>query len=155
MSRSTEIIAEIIGPQDWEQHKEQLMLIEAQAFGENAFPPDELEYLITDDTNISIIARNLDTIIGYMNASPKNKNTAHIMSTAILPPYQGQGIVGILSQALENELIAQGYSYFSRDAADNGFADKINRHYGERVIKFGPSKDSEFGPQRYIKIRLG
>jgi len=68
--------------------------------------------------------------------------------------YQGKGNVGALMKDLEEELRTRGVKWITRDSAvENGYADKIQKHYGERVVETR-ERMSPWGKQRHFKIEL-
>ena len=110
---------------------------------------------INPDT-VAVLAYYGQSIIGFTYCVPKKKDklTAHIDDTVIHPDFQGKKIVGLIMDVLEKTLLSHGYTYVSRDAAvSNGYADKIEKHYGSRIL-VKRDHDSMYGPQRYFKIQL-
>ncbi len=82
----------------WDEGREQLMKVEESAFEGKGFDEGWQHNLVTDPKNTTIILRDSKTrtIIGYTNAQPAGFDTAYITSTAILPEYQGKGLVKYL-----------------------------------------------------------
>lgn len=81
--------------------------------------------------------------------------TAYIHSTAILPEHRGKKLVGRLIDLLEEELRRKGFQYVERDAAiENGYADSIERHYGDRIVASYDHVHPKHGPQRFFRIKL-
>jgi hypothetical protein len=57
-------------------------------------------------------------------------------------------------QKLEEELRAKGVKWLTREAAvKNGYADKIQKHYGDRIVETG-ERMSPWGLQCYFRIKL-
>ncbi len=147
--------SEIVRPEDWDKYKTGLMEVEIEAFSGTGFSEDLLRNLVQDENNFTFMVKEGDKVVGYVNATPHGEDKAYITSIAVLPSHQGRGIVGTLSSALEQELVRQGYLRTCEDANDdNGYADKIKRHYGNRVVVYGEPHPSPWGNQRYIEIRL-
>lgn len=153
-------------PESWTQIKDDILGIEGLcfvvglAYTENLFAADFSQPRAT----IILLRDPSKKIIGYTYALPINADkpereeekdeTAIVDSTAIDPQYQGKGLVGKLIGELEKELIRKGFRFMERDAAiPNGYADTVQRHYGDRVIE-SRDHDSKYGPQRFFRIKL-
>ncbi len=92
--------------------------------------------------------------IGYSQAEQYwSKSTARIVRTALLPEVQGQGLVGILMNTMEEELRTRGARILERNArTTNGYADVIRRHYKERIIVDAPGW--HLSREQFFKIKL-
>ena len=123
------------------------------------FTPERVDELLKNTKNVNIILKTPEgKFIGYMMAIPDEDEpegeAIYIESTDIYPDYQGKRLVGKLSRILEEEAKKRGYKYMTRDSAvGNGYADAIERYYKERIVS-KRDHDSEYGLQRYFKIRL-
>jgi hypothetical protein len=139
----------------WHEIKNKILEIEYSAFKEKGYSEAELEEFFVEAKNIIILLKNdKDEIVGYTLAWPKSKEEAYIESTAIDETQQNKKLVGRLIGSLEEELKKRGYKFISRDSIiSNGYADKISRFYGKRIIDTY-DHDSDWGPQRYFKISL-
>lgn len=148
--------AEIVKPEDWDKYKEGLMDVENQAFSGTGFSERFLRNLVENEYNFTFMVKDGEKVVGYVNATPQSEESVYITSIAVLPSHQGRGIVGVLSSALEAEIVRKGYIYTEEDANDdNGYAEKIKKHYGDKVVFFGEPHDSPWGKQRFIKIKVG
>ena len=139
---------------NWETFGKQILLIEQEVFAEKAFSEEMLRSDISDSKAILAVLKNVDTIIGFAYALPEEKNVSCVVDIAILKDYQKKGLVAILMHSLEAELKKNGYEYITEHAmVENGYADKITKNYSSRIIE---TRDfvSEYGKQRYFKIRL-
>jgi len=83
-------------------------------------------------------------------------DTAYVYYIAVQPNLQGEGRVASLMKAMESQLKDQGYGYFELDAnISNGFADKLEKAYGEAVVsKRNHAGYEGTGPQRALRVDL-
>lgn len=147
---------------DAESVKKAIIKLEEINWGEKIandsdFTSEVMESIIKDPKNIVVILRTfVDKIIGYSIAVPDEDivGAAYIYSTDIHPSFQGKGLIGKIMKAMEEELRKKGYEFMTRDSAvSNGYADSVERHYGDRVVEMY-DHESPYGPQRYFKIKL-
>ena len=115
--------------------------------------------IFEDERNLNYILKDPqgDKVIGYVSVMfQSNNETAHIMNVAIVPEHQGKGNVGVLMQKMEEALKNRGVKYLTRDSAvENGYADKIQKHYADRIIKDKVYEQmSPWGIQRHFEIEL-
>ena len=77
------------------------------------------------------------SVIGYSQAEQFWTHvSARIVRTALAPEYQGHGLVGSLMGKMEAELKDRGVTVVMRKVRiNNGYAEAIRRHYGERIVK--------------------
>jgi len=138
----------------WIGIREQIMAIEDATFNNTGYGEGMMENLFEDQNNLNYLLKDSDgKIIGYTQALIDG-DSAYIMNTAIKPEYQGKGNVGALMKDLELELRTRGVKWITRDSAvENGYADKIQKHYGERVVETR-ERMSPWGKQRHFKIEL-
>ncbi len=119
--------------------------------GPDASPLEERDMLSDDSSIIAFLLNANSKVIGYSVARPASPDTVGIHLTRIHPELRGQGLVGVLMETLEEELRERGYQYMERHAVvDNGYADKVERHYKERIVF---SEDE--GKTRFFRIRIG
>src|SRR3989339_1371167 len=144
----------------WTNISQDILNIENTVFGANADP--ELPVFFQDPATVAVLLREhkSNKIVGYTHAFPdvndNPKTVAHVDSVALLPEYQGRGLVKTLNRRLEEELIKRGYKFITLNAGkESGYAEKVARSYKDRIIE---SRDivSKYGhgPQRYFKIKL-
>lgn len=151
----------------WRNVAGDIMRIEREAFGKGAFVESYLRYEFQDLANIVVVllARESARVVGFTIAGPvgttyqhrflESRETAYISDTVIEEASRGQGLVGLMMTCLEAELKMVGYRFVERHAAvEYGYADKIARHYGDRVMFRSQPRDSEWGPQVFFRIRL-
>lgn len=142
----------------WESIRRDIMAIENAAFGEKADTEETLKNCLTSDTTIAVLLFNKKNIVGYSYAIPdpkeKSTNIALVDSTALLPAYQGKGLVVMMNRMLETELIKKFYEYFTvRANVANGYAGKIQKNYADQIVECY-DLTSALGEQRYFKIKL-
>ena len=136
-----------------------IMILEKAAFGDKADSEERLKNCFENPFVTAVFLRNLNkNIIGYSYAIPDPlenvKMTALLDSAAIFPAYQGQGLIGILNDVLEQELVKKGYQLMTlRANIGNDFADKIAKVYAGRILETHENA-SIYGRQRYFKIKL-
>lgn len=82
------------------------------------------------------------------------EKTAYVSDTVIAPAYRGRKLVGKLTGRLIEELASRGFEFVERDAAmANGYADNIIKSNQDRIVFAGEPEESEYGPQRFIRMR--
>jgi len=152
-------------PQNWDSIEQDLLRIEDLAFEGKGYSEEIFRKDFARPEAIIVILRSPDhKIIGYSYALPVNieeperedeKNeTANIDSTAILPEFQGKGLVGTLVGRVEDELRKRHFKFLEREAAAyNGYADSIQKHYQGRILD-SHDIESKYGPQRFFRISL-
>ncbi len=154
-----EVKIEIFDPKSetWDSVKEAILRVEKEAF-KKGFTEDELREDFESDTSIVAILREEDKIIGYAYTIPDDEDpqSACLESIAILPEFQGSGFVAHLTDKIEEKVKSRGYKFMTLDAmTENKYADKIRRHYGDRIVEEGEEKDRHgYGKQKYFKIKL-
>lgn len=145
---------------NWGAVSQDILNIENIVFGTHADP--ELPVFFQDPTTVAVLLRERESnkIVGYTYAFPDinddSKIVAHVDSVALLPDYQGKGLVVALNRRLEEELFKRGYEFITLNAGlANNYAEKIAKNYADRIVE---SHDlvSKYGhgPQRYFKIKL-
>lgn len=150
--------AELFDPsvETWDSVREQILRIEELCFGQMGFGEDELRGTFENPENIVVVLRKNKKIIGFSSAIPdgETEGAIYIDTTDVLPIEQGKGHLGTIMKLLEDEARKRGYKFLTRNAAvDNGYAEKILSHYAERIVDTYEN-ESEYGRQRYFKIRL-
>lgn len=142
----------------WSVIKDDIVRIERECFGDNGYSKARLKRDFEDPTSVVVLmeAAHEGRVIGYTYARPKEDSidTAEIYSTAILPAFQDRGYLGLMMGRLERELQHKGFKYIERDAAiENGYADSIEKHYGNRVVA-KRDHGSVYGQQRFFVIDI-
>ncbi|GAC1514882.1 MAG: hypothetical protein NVS2B16_22300 [Chloroflexota bacterium] len=151
----------------WLDVRADIMRIETEQFGDGAFDEEYLAYEFTDPANTVVLMRDTetDTVFGFTYAIPVGDvdparwappdHTAYICDTALDHDHQRRGLVADMMAVLEEELRRRGYRYLERDAAvSNGYADKIARAYGDRIVAQSEPHSSDYGMQVFFRIRL-
>ena len=110
-----------------------------------------------------------NSLIGYMWAEPHigdytdeitrlvphSDDIALIVSTALLPEYQKQGLVQILGTSMDDELRKLDFKKVVRTpTCSNDYALKIVKNLGDKMLLNEPFKSDGLGPQRLILSRL-
>lgn len=142
----------------WEQIKDSIIRIEHQTFAQHSYSAQLLEEECTHPSAIVILLRSSKNqeIVGYLSGltDTDDAESFYLSSVALLEEYRGQGWIGPMTSALETAVHERGYRYLTTDAViANGYADSIQRHYGQRIVA-SHEHDSEWGRQRFFKIRL-
>ncbi|MES2135075.1 MAG: GNAT family N-acetyltransferase [Patescibacteria group bacterium] len=112
--------------------------IDKLCFGATDAQLRRMQREIQDPTAIVSILKRGKKVVGYSYAlpDPAVEGAVYIHSTAIHPSEQHKGLVGKLMAKMEAEMRRRGFSSFTRDCMiDNGYADTVQRHYGDRIIK--------------------
>lgn len=141
---------------DWPTYKDGIIAVERGAFGENAFSPEALYSGACAPTSRTfLVIDNISKdVIGFTYAFC-DRHMPYVCNTALLPSRQGRGLILPLMEELEGCLRNEGYDRMYRHArVEGGYADKIERFYGSRVIESGPENPSAWGPLRTIVVSL-
>jgi Acetyltransferase (GNAT) family len=89
-------------PVSWEKIKEQVIVLEREAFGDQAFTDDVISEDFLDSNSIIFLLKEkeLDTVVGFLYAKPieyaeparesEKGETAYIWDTVIQKEYRGQ-----------------------------------------------------------------
>lgn len=140
----------------WESVRRDVLRIDRFGFGLHAANDSESKAQWEKAFLTAVLRDAADggKVIGYTMVVDSWPDTAHIQYSAIAPERRGKGLIGTLMKAVEDELRAIGIPYLSRDARiENGYADSVEKHYGERVIaKYDHA--SLLGPLRFFRITL-
>ena len=137
-----------------EKIKDTITSIENVCFYDKSFSEQHLQKRFVDPSVTSVLLKDGTDIIGFTYAATLNKNEAHIEDTVIYPKFQGKGLVALLMEKLEKELIRKVYTILIRDSSiENGYADKIEKVYKDQIIEKN-DRDSDWGRQRTFKIKL-
>jgi GNAT superfamily N-acetyltransferase len=150
----------------WHAIAGDVMRIEREAFGRGAFEEAYLRSEFEAPENAAVLLQRDGVVVaGFTLAGPidrfdqgryrESKETAYISDTVIEATARGQRWIAVLMEGLERELRRRGYRFVERHAAvANGYAGKISRAYGDRVVCRGRPLPSEWGPQAFFRIRL-
>jgi len=138
----------------WARYRSDLLRIEARCFGPNGDSDEDLEQLVKESLFLAVIRNGDQRAFGYCLVEKRWPETAYLAVVAIDPAYQDKGHLGKLIDAVETELRACAYTHFEINARiANGYADKIAKHYGDRV-EVSYDHGSGIGPLRFFRIRL-
>lgn len=113
--------------------------------------------LLRDQATAAIVGFTYAMPIGDMDKNRDNESeeTAYIGATILHHSYRGHHLVGDMIGSLETELRNRGFEFIERDAVVNhDYAAKIERHYGDRIVKKSKPHKSKYGPQVFFKICL-
>jgi Acetyltransferase (GNAT) family len=101
-----------------------------------------------------------EKLIGFSSAyrdyTTEKGKTAYVAMTILDKQHRGRRLVGHLISNLEDGLRKDNYEYLRRDArTDNGYADAIKRHYGERILFEHPTTTTlNEHPKTFFSIKL-
>jgi ribosomal protein S18 acetylase RimI-like enzyme len=153
---------EIFNKTNWPEIKTQVTELIKDCFPQYNFTNEEIEnfFLKTYSNDKALVLFLKDKlerkIIGF-TATYINGDTADIHMTGIRSDKRNQKLVGELMKNLEEKLKTIGVSYITREAKVNdGYADAIERYYGDRVIYTEDIEGTKGGTEekRSIKIKL-
>jgi GNAT superfamily N-acetyltransferase len=142
----------------WRTISRRIVEIERDVFGEDAFSPDELRWAFTARKTLAVLmweGPGDDRLVGYTQAQPaRAADTYYISNTAIAKSHQGRGLIRLLMQRLYADVRAAGGRFIERDVAiANGYADMLMRVHAADILETS-DHDSEYGPQRFIRMRV-
>ena len=140
----------------WRELGPRMLELERQEWGSRAFSAREMRWQATNRDAVVMTLWDGTTLIGFAVAGPEwTAGRASLLNVLIDPAYRGQGLVWPLIAAVERELFARGTRELDIDArVDNGFADNVERRYGERATLIERDHPSPYGPQRTIRVSL-
>ncbi len=140
----------------WEGIRERIIFIEHEAFGDKSFSDEDLSNDFQDENNVAVLLKDLDVIVGFAYTESANKEeTAIICDIVIEGQSRHKHLVGILMNALEEELRKRKYKYIEMDAAvTNNYAKNISKFYKNRIVEQGEPHDSIWGQQVFFRIKL-
>jgi ribosomal protein S18 acetylase RimI-like enzyme len=142
----------------WTTISQRIVEIERDVFGEDAFSPEELRWAFTARKTLAVLMWDDpgdDLLVGYTQAQPTRvADTYYISNTAIAKSHQGRGLIRLLMQRLYADIHAAGGRFIERDVAiENGYADMLMRVHAGDILET-IDHDSEYGPQRFIRMRV-
>jgi hypothetical protein len=143
--------------ESWQSVRQDIMNLEEICFPGKGLGEDYLKEKFEDPNSVIVLLKRGEKVLGFSYGTPdeNDKSALYIDTTEILPEEQGQGYVVSLVSLLEDEARKRGYAFLTRNAAvENGYADKVAKSYGDRIVETKPDNDSEWGRQRYFKIVL-
>ena len=140
----------------WRELGPRMLELERQEWGARAFSQREMRWQATNREAVVVTTWDGPSLIGFAVAGPAwSEARASLLNVLIDPAYRGQGLVWPLIAAVERELIARGIDELEIDArVENGFADAVERRYGERARVIEGDHPSPYGPQRTIRVAL-
>lgn len=140
----------------WRELGPRMLELERQEWGPRAFSPREMRWQATNPDAVVVTTWDGLALIGFAVAGPAwDGSRASLLNVLIDPAYRGQGLVWPLLAAVEHELLARGIDELEIDArVENGFADAVERRYGERATVVHGDHPSPYGPQRTIRVAL-
>jgi len=145
-------------PRPWTTISQRIVEIERDVFGEDAFSPEELRWAFTSRKTLAVLmwdGLGDGLLVGYTQAQPgRAVDTFYISNTAIAKSHQGRGLIKLLMQRLYADIRAVGGRFIERDVAiENGYADMLMRVHAADILETS-DHDSEYGPQRFIRMRV-
>lgn len=147
------------GGRPWKTISRRIAQIERECFGDDAFTSDELRSAFNAPQHLVVLlwespGADDGVLVGYTQAEPRAVDTYYISNTAIAKSHQGRGLIKLLMDRLYADVSAAGARFIERDAAiANGYADMLVRVHAEDIVEIF-DHDSQYGPQRFIRMRL-
>jgi ribosomal protein S18 acetylase RimI-like enzyme len=141
----------------WREHGDRLLALERAEWGGRAFSSEEMRRQIASRTSVLAIVEDAEDVVGFAVAIPWSRGgRATLNNILIAPSHRRIGLAWRLTDVIEAGLRARGTRALVIDArVDNGFADAVERHYGERAHVLAADHPSEYGRQRTIEVALG
>ena len=147
------------GRRQWNTISRRIAEIERECFVEDAFTADELRWAFNAPRHLAVLlwdglASDGALLVGYTQAEPRAADTYYISNTAIAKSHQRRGLIKLLMERLYADVRAAGARFVERDVAiANGYADMLVRVHAADILETF-DHDSEYGPQRFIRMRL-
>jgi ribosomal protein S18 acetylase RimI-like enzyme len=147
------------GQRPWKTISRRIAEIERECFGDDAFTPDELRSAFNARQHLAVLlwdspGSDDGVLVGYTQAEPRAADTYYISNTAIAKSHQGRGLIKLLMEQLYADLRAAGAVFVERDVAiPNGYADMLARVHARDILETF-DHDSQYGPQRFIRMRI-
>jgi ribosomal protein S18 acetylase RimI-like enzyme len=141
----------------WDDVKDAVLELEAVCFDDGGLGEDYLRELFENPKNAVVLLYVNNKLVGFTCGIPDvdNPNSFYVETTEIHPDWQGNKFITSLIGTLEFIAKERGYRYLTRHAAvGNGYAEKIARSYGDRVVESHPRSSDEYGNQMFFKISL-
>jgi GNAT superfamily N-acetyltransferase len=147
----------------------ELAEMESLNFGIDGFDAGFIASHLMNVAGAAVILFNEGKAVGYTAANSARSlyvsnvyylgrdfnKTAYLVNSSLRPEFQRKGLIWQMMEPLEEELRKKGYQFLDRDSkADTGYADKVIRHYGDRVVFARLVEDTMWGKQQYIRVRL-
>lgn len=149
--KKADVAVELYAP--FARWRSDLLRVETRCFGPNADSDADIEEFVKKALFLAVI-RVGDTAVGYCLMEGRWPESPYMSLVAIDPDQRGKGHLARLVGTVEDELRKIGFTHFEINARiENGYADKIKRHYGER-IEIAYEHGSRIGPLRFMRIRL-
>lgn len=152
--------------ESWETIKDEILDLEKEEFQKKAWAESTIKrgFVEDDSTAVLLIEQKTGKIVGFsyavkggldFNLKPVQKEaTAYIENTNVDKAYRGKGLVGLIMEKLEEELVKKGYKYVERDAGVKyNYAANIKNHYKEKIVE-SITHDSKYGKQVFFRIKL-
>jgi|GEM_PF-4608293 len=155
--------AALVSEDNIEQHKQAIIDLLIECFPQYDFDPDYAESIVTKTmigpSEVTVLLKDLtsDTVVGFTTAHifSNQPDTARINITAITPRLRGMKLVGTLVSRLEDELRKRKVTTVTRSSRiKDGYADAIQRHYGDKIIEVKEPTGGDNDPKRGFKIKL-
>ena len=103
---------------------------------------------------ILVLKDQAGRVVGYLDAESYEDGEVNVDSMAVHPDFRGRGFSKKLMDQLLKIAEERGFWFVTGDyAIQNGLADSLQRHYGAKIIEWN-DHDSEYGPQRFLKIKI-
>lgn len=154
-------ISLFLSGENWDSFKSELITLVIECFPEYEFTTQSLEQMFTKtfSNDLIVLLQNKENmnLVGFSVAhiNIHKPDVANIELTGVAKEARGHKLVGELLSRLEEELKQRGVKFLTRGSRINdGYADAIERHYGERVIEKRDSVDGRSNPIRRFKIQL-
>lgn len=160
--------AKVFNPQEdsWGDIKDRILDLEKEAFNEKAWKEVTIKRGFVEPDGVAVILVEKETMkvigfsyavkggLGHNLSSIQKEYTAYIEDTVIDKAYRGMGLVGLIMDKLEKELIQKGYKYLERDAkVENNYATNIQKHYQGKILE-SFAHNSRYGEEIFFRIQL-
>ena len=152
-----------LSSENFKEFKEQLIDLMVDCFPQYDMTREFAGSIISkqflgDQSVVALLTKKSDhALVGFSKAHiyTDHPELANIQFTGIVNSQRGNKLVGVLIERLEDELRRRNVQFVRRQSRiKDGYADAVERHYGDRIVEKKEPEPSDKDPKRFFKIRL-
>ncbi len=160
------VTTKILSSEDWPLVANAVASLERKTFGAAALDYSDFEYVMRLEGTLMVVQQLSEELVGYVlgivheehvddRKYSKEQGDIYILTTVIDEPYRGVGLLAKLMTTFEDQARTMGYTTLARHSAiPNGYAEKIEKHYKDRIVSTYQHDSPEDGIQQFFRIRL-